>query len=463
MPSRLASWCWVVFASAFAPALAHATITVTAVSPYEIANGSVHYFGNTTLSPSPIMDTNYVNYDFTMTQSNTTEIAAGYPNLIYFDVISDKDFSLSTGERLVVMVAETSNNNTVFAPIAHAGGTACVDQDNCQDPITLGAVTYLRAARYNERTTLRIGVYLQDLCTVVSNGAGGVAISGCTGSTLNTPSATAPVQIYLKFFVRVASDSSGGTDTNQESSSQVVVNLYNQIPTYTCSSSALDNAYFPGDTEILLNTGALVAGSTGSAPVGTLIVVGNDGSAPVITSSFTTGNSLVSRSALNAGTQRITGFTNTTTGADHAYNLALTVRDAAGVVAHFDQTTPAAPATATCALSNVQTSAIQGFLARSNCFIATAAFRSADAAPVALLREFRDEVLLRTRLGRAFVDWYYDWSPNAARWLVDNPAFRFPVLLALAPLQVLAWLALHPLLLAGLVLASGAVSWRVTR
>ena len=36
---------------------------------------------------------------------------------------------------------------------------------------------------------------------------------------------------------------------------------------------------------------------------------------------------------------------------------------------------------------------------------------------------------------------------GAADWLIDHPVFRFPVLLALLPLQAMAWMILHPVVL----------------
>jgi hypothetical protein len=90
------------------------------------------------------------------------------------------------------------------------------------------------------------------------------------------------------------------------------------------------------------------------------------------------------------------------------------------------------------------TSVVNGFLQQSKCFIATAAFRDLNSAPLVLLRSFRDHFLENFSLGRSFVHWYYGWSPNAAEWLIDHPVFRFPVLLALIPLQAFAWLVLHP-------------------
>jgi hypothetical protein len=68
-----------------------------------------------------------------------------------------------------------------------------------------------------------------------------------------------------------------------------------------------------------------------------------------------------------------------------------------------------------------------------------------DAAPVRMLRQFRDQVLLQFSLGEAFVNWYYRWSPPAAEWLIDHPGFRYPVLIALVPIEIFAWLCLRPI------------------
>jgi hypothetical protein len=128
------------------------------------------------------------------------------------------------------------------------------------------------------------------------------------------------------------------------------------------------------------------------------------------------------------------------------YNLSVLIRDYAGFV-----NTPQG-----CRIPNVQATEVAGFLRDSKCFIATAAFQSKDAAPVAMLREFRDQVLLNSSLGEAFVDWYYRWSPPAAVWLIEHPQFRYPVLLALVPVEIIAWLFLRPLIFLFLAMAGVA-------
>jgi hypothetical protein len=58
------------------------------------------------------------------------------------------------------------------------------------------------------------------------------------------------------------------------------------------------------------------------------------------------------------------------------------------------------------------------------CFVATAVYRSEQCGEVQVLRMFRDEVLLRTGLGRLAVKGYYRLSPPLARWLCARPFAR---------------------------------------
>lgn len=58
------------------------------------------------------------------------------------------------------------------------------------------------------------------------------------------------------------------------------------------------------------------------------------------------------------------------------------------------------------------------------CFIATAAFGSAMAPEVERLREFRDSCLLTNEPGRAFVDFYYWFSPPIADFISKSEELR---------------------------------------
>ncbi len=58
----------------------------------------------------------------------------------------------------------------------------------------------------------------------------------------------------------------------------------------------------------------------------------------------------------------------------------------------------------------------------SNCFIATAVYGDPSCYQVRELRKYRDNTLLKSVAGRAFVKTYYKISPAIASWLVTKPA-----------------------------------------
>lgn len=67
------------------------------------------------------------------------------------------------------------------------------------------------------------------------------------------------------------------------------------------------------------------------------------------------------------------------------------------------------------------------------CFIATAAYGYYSAPQVRALRKFRDEYLLTNAAGRAFVRWYYEQGPRAARFIDEHPSLKPVVRTALLP------------------------------
>ena len=72
------------------------------------------------------------------------------------------------------------------------------------------------------------------------------------------------------------------------------------------------------------------------------------------------------------------------------------------------------------------------------CLIATATFGSELAPQVQQLRELRDNTVLQTESGSAFMigfnQFYYSFSPAIADYERDNPAFKETVKLTLTPL-----------------------------
>src|SRR5205823_7907251 len=101
------------------------------------------------------------------------------------------------------------------------------------------------------------------------------------------------------------------------------------------------------------------------------------------------------------------------------------------------------------------------------CFIATAAYGSYWHPLVRSLRRFRDQVLMKTALGRDLVSFYYSWSPALAEVIEDTPFLKWVFRVVLLPVAVFAWFAVdttlgEKVLLLGL-LAALWTAWRALR
>ena len=81
--------------------------------------------------------------------------------------------------------------------------------------------------------------------------------------------------------------------------------------------------------------------------------------------------------------------------------------------------------------------------ASGGCFIATAAYGSSLHPHVQVLRLFRDEIMMRTALGRKFVMTYYRVSPYAAEWIQKRGWAKWVVRLMLGPVVLWAWLTVN--------------------
>lgn len=74
------------------------------------------------------------------------------------------------------------------------------------------------------------------------------------------------------------------------------------------------------------------------------------------------------------------------------------------------------------------------------CFIATAAYGSSLHPHIRYLREFRDKFLVTNKIGRVFVNFYYEYSPPVAEYIAKRPYYRMVVRVYLIPLVAFAWL-----------------------
>ena len=120
---------------------------------------------------------------------------------------------------------------------------------------------------------------------------------------------------------------------------------------------------------------------------------------------------------------------------DTALTFNLVVNDG-----HRDSAIDSVVITATVANSTTSTSGGGG---GGGCFIVTAAHGSLLAPHVQILREFRDRFLLGSDIGKAFVNFYYKYSPPIADFIAKHGIFRAAVWLCLFPLMGMSWLALH--------------------
>lgn len=80
---------------------------------------------------------------------------------------------------------------------------------------------------------------------------------------------------------------------------------------------------------------------------------------------------------------------------------------------------------------------VSGSKPTSGCFVATAVYGNYDAVEVRVLRRFRDAVLMRLLLGRAFVRLYYALSPAVAQFLEHRRGLRG---VTRSALDMLVWL-----------------------
>ena len=77
------------------------------------------------------------------------------------------------------------------------------------------------------------------------------------------------------------------------------------------------------------------------------------------------------------------------------------------------------------------------------CFIATAAFGSPMEKHVQILKDFRDQYLLHSMPGRAFVKAYYKYSPPIADVIARHTPLRAIVRIGLMPLILFGYLIIH--------------------
>lgn len=224
---------------------------------------------------------------------------------------------------------------------------------------------------------------------------------------------------------------------------------------YSFSVSASDSAQTASAPfSITINpTPSISTASLPSATVGvsysqTLSVSG--GTAPIIWSVtgglpnglfFDTGKGVISGTPLTSGTFNLAFSAQDAAGISDAKTLSLTVTGGGGT------NTGGAP-------GGVVTASGGG---KSGCFIATAAYGSYLDPHVMVLRHFRDDVLLQSEIGTAFVSFYYTYSPPIADFIAQHDLLRMIMRFALTPL---IFAVKYPLLAALMIPFAGVFIFR---
>ncbi len=408
------------------------------------------------------------------TAGTTTPTTSTTPTYIIVTTGPTAPGTTLTGQFLVPIAWTAQTGNTLM-PCATSNNT---NVNNCH----ASNGNYGYAAYMPPGATIEIAIFPLDICSPQTSGD---TMVGCGGAnTAPTLSSTGLTTLNIdviavqdsnaegnsgtQYFQDFSAYAASGTQSGVSGDTPVPVNISLQSQantTATCPATtgeAVNGLYLPGDQQIFINTGTGANGfslNTTVSPAAQVLAFGNYSTSPNTAvayfdqADFKTGNSIIDHAQLNvvpsppqiSGGASFGGFKDSTKSEQYYYTLGLAILDAASFVdMSSDAPTGASSPGDTCVLYNAQATQINGFLNQNACFIANAAFEDKNAGPVQMLREFRDAILVPSPRGRQFVHWYYHWSPPAARWLRAHRYLRPLVLLALVPVEMIAWSALHP-------------------
>ncbi|MCC6277498.1 MAG: hypothetical protein IT289_06260 [Oligoflexia bacterium] len=406
------------------PAWATVTLSGTNASG---TNGSVYYYSNISTTQNGGSPDQYVG---TGTGTGcSTSVNANCRNHTDTFTITVNISSLSTASSLKLVagnsaVSSTNNNiagaNVISSQAASSGG-------NYTFTPTFGTI----CTAFNE-----VDTSVED---------------DCDPSTL-----TAQKTIILSAVVDKDND---GVFNNSDEVGTLSLVIKSAIPVNSQSSSPFVGIYtftlFPGDEKIYLrNLAAPTDFPSQENDIGAKYVRAYYVAGPRVTGTacsgfdatvftafnqFTAGISYqdipTSSSATGLDRTYISGLANGTT-----YYAKLAIVDNAGNIGSL---TPSDATNNVCTHTATPDQVI-GLLSESGkCFIATAAFESETAAPVLVLRRFRDEVLKKSKFGNYLVDTYYHFSPAVAKMINANPSVKPVVRGILYPIVGFGYLASH--------------------
>ena len=203
----------------------------------------------------------------------------------------------------------------------------------------------------------------------------------------------------------------------------------------TYFDSVVWSAYVPGGTATVTTTSTVTYTSTVTSTAA--------GSTTTVTTTLSgTGGTTITETVTAAGS---------TTTATTTITEMSTVTEPGKTTTVYSVVTRSLPSTVTKTVTTVSKEVVRKIVTKtvehtvtetqagwSRCLIATAAFGSEVAPQVQMLREFRDEFVMKTFAGenfmKAFNTFYYSWSPYVARAEYENPALRNFIKASIYPL-----------------------------
>lgn len=258
----------------------------------------------------------------------------------------------------------------------------------------------------------------------------------CASNSVSVPTTTAPTGVILVAIPQATAGVAVSDDDVRRAANRIRIIPQVEGPDVSsgCPSAGSygETVFYPGDGAITFHTSSFRARTPtrgGSRKFLHFRVIANSPSLPTSLRDA----QIFALAPYNSGDQVIEGFQNSTAETQTAYEALLGVSDTSGSVSYC-----------TNAYSGIFASDIQGFLKDSNCFIATATYENSRHPVVLILREFRDQILNSSSVGRFFVQTYYEYSPSAAEFLIRNEWLRPLVKRVLLPITVFAWVLLHP-------------------
>jgi hypothetical protein len=371
--------------------------------------------------------------------------ATNESNMIWLDVSSNAKLQVNANQHIVVTLSSNSTagseiplygagivSSNTAPPVCGANGTL-----SCQGSRT-GASNL--SASYQFGTVLRLSFTVTSLCSAPGASGGGLCSGNnylsFTGKTLTQP-------IVVTFSVVNDYTSTGAVSGGNIDTTTFTLAMSDIPPVISCSSTSISDYYFPGDGQVYVDPTKFTrsVGSVGNesgVELDSVVFLASRVSAgfplnPISTNAIPS-NEVASYVLEGGGSQAVTGLVNSTNGTDNVYQAQLYSQNKIGLFSNTSCTVPS---------PYVAARSIQGVLTESKCFIATAAYQDGRAAPVMLLRRFRDRILSRSEMGREFIRKYYEISPALAAWAWDKPIIRSIALRLLAPVELVAYLWLE--------------------